>query len=380
MQTTDRLHSLDALRGIAALAVVFWHWQHFFYAGDKLMPDFTSAGQPLFDVFFLLYRNGAMAVDLFFSLSGFIFFWLYADSIANQKISAKTFFILRFSRLYPLHIVTLLVVALGQFIYGSMHHTDFVYPWNDVRHFILNLFLLPSVGLESGYSYNGPIWSVSVEVVLYVLFYTLCRFNWVRVPCLLALSALGFIAMAAHAYPPVSRGLASFFLGACTLHAFSILSRHNHRAVIAMVLGGATAALWLVCLWVSWRGLPSFIPSKLHNPLLFLFPIIVLFPMTILSLALLEVNRGGLGRRLSFLGDISYSSYLWHFPLQLAWALVAFELGAAPGFFLSPWVLLVFFLNLIAVSLVSYHSLEMPAQRRIRAAFLPQQSRLAMPV
>jgi uncharacterized membrane protein len=27
----ERLHTLDTLRGIAALSVVFWHWQHFFY-------------------------------------------------------------------------------------------------------------------------------------------------------------------------------------------------------------------------------------------------------------------------------------------------------------------------------------------------------------
>lgn len=379
MQTTDRLHSLDALRGLAALAVVFWHWQHFFYAGDKPMPDFTSAGQPLFEVFFLLYRNGAMAVDLFFALSGFIFFWLYSQSISSRKISARTFFILRFSRLYPLHIVTLLIVALGQVIYSGIHHTSFVYPWNDVRHFILNLLLLPSVGLESGYSYNGPVWSVSVEVVLYALFYTLCRFNWIRLPFLLVISALGFIAMAAHAYPPVSRGVASFFLGACTYHVFAFLSRHNHRAVIATVLGGVTAALWMVCLWVSWSGLPSVIPLKLHSPLLFLFPITVLFPMTILSLALLEANRGDLGKHLSFLGDISYSSYLWHFPLQLAWVLVVPALGLAPGFFHSALALSLFFLILIAMSLVSYHYLEMPAQRRIRAAFLPQQSRLPVP-
>ncbi|MBY0445501.1 MAG: hypothetical protein K2Q15_09875 [Burkholderiales bacterium] len=60
-----RFYSLDALRGIAALCVVFWHWQHFFFAG-------TTAGKfdlerlPFSDGLSLLYTKGWLAVDLFF--------------------------------------------------------------------------------------------------------------------------------------------------------------------------------------------------------------------------------------------------------------------------------------------------------------------------
>ena len=46
----ERLYSLDVLRGIAALAVVFWHWQHFFYIGDTAI-GFETREQPLFNAF-----------------------------------------------------------------------------------------------------------------------------------------------------------------------------------------------------------------------------------------------------------------------------------------------------------------------------------------
>src|SRR5437867_12012474 len=88
--TRSRLAALDALRGVAALAVVFWHWQHFFYHGTR-RGALEISRQPFYDVFYLFYQKGWMAVDLFFVLSGFIFFWLYSSQIADRRIGAYDF-------------------------------------------------------------------------------------------------------------------------------------------------------------------------------------------------------------------------------------------------------------------------------------------------
>src|SRR5262245_41246111 len=149
MTGAGRLHSLDALRGVAALSVVLWHWQHFFSSGTELAADFAREAQPLYEVFRLFYRYGDMAVDLFFSLSGFIFFWLYAETIAARRLAPREFFVLRFSRLYPLHLVTLLLVAIGQAFYTGINGHGFIYPLNDAWHFTPNLFFLQSVDRKS---------------------------------------------------------------------------------------------------------------------------------------------------------------------------------------------------------------------------------------
>ena len=93
---------------------------------------------------------------------------------------------------------------------------------------------------------------------------------------------------------------------------------------------------------------------------------IVLFPATILTLAVWEGFRGTLGRRLSFLGNISYSLYLLHFPLQLVVMLFALSLSLPRTVFYSPWALLGFYGILIPLSLVSYYFFERPIQNLLR--------------
>src|SRR4051812_39368993 len=76
--TTKRYEELDALRGIASLMVVFFHY---------------TMGRPQADVGFVL---GTTGVDLFFIISGFVIF------MSLNKITRSTDFIInRVSRLYP---------------------------------------------------------------------------------------------------------------------------------------------------------------------------------------------------------------------------------------------------------------------------------------
>ena len=189
--TPSRFYSLDALRGAAALSVVFWHWQHFFYRDGIILP-LDRKTQPLYRVFFVLYESGWLAVDLFFTLSGFIFFWLYASAVRSRRVGPWEFFVLRFSRLYPLHLVTLLLVTAGLAAFHSVGIAAFTYPANDIYHFILQLFLASNWGFERGMSFNAPIWSVSIEVLLYAVFFVFCRY-WRRpLPGVVVLIALGF--------------------------------------------------------------------------------------------------------------------------------------------------------------------------------------------
>jgi peptidoglycan/LPS O-acetylase OafA/YrhL len=295
-------------------------------------------------------------VQLFFCLSGFIFFWLYADPVARGGISFGRFAVLRLSRLYPLHLATLLFVAAAQPLYRELAGHYFVYPANDAYHFLLNLTFISAWGLEQGFSFNAPIWSVSVEVLMYGLFFLFCRHVGQRMAAFAAALLLGWLVQKWNG--PIGAGMMFFFLGGI---AFAIY-RHAVASADALRLGAwlpfVTLAGWVGAAWAT-SDAGFGIASAL------------LFPATVLSLALLETRRGTLGRRLAILGDISYSSYLIHFPLQLAAATIAVKLAISEDIFYSPWFMLGFFVVLVALSAASHHLFEMPLQRMLRRRFAP---------
>jgi peptidoglycan/LPS O-acetylase OafA/YrhL len=357
-----RLYSLDALRGLAALTIVFWHWQHFFFIGSNLSSEFILTNQPFFDLFFLLYQSGDHAVDLFFSLSGFIFFLLYSYPISQGNVSAANFFARRFTRLYPLHFLTLIVVMIEQFVFWKIQSHSFVYSKNDLFHFILNLFLIPSIGLEKGPSFNEPIWSVSVEIFLYIVFFVICKLRRIGIKTMLVLSAFGFIF--ASIYLPFSRGIGYFFLGGSAYRAYLLILKVRHPETILKILLFSTISLWSSTIFASFNG------WSLGT----VFPEIVLFPSTILTLALFETYYGTIGRKISILGDISYSLYLWQFPMQLIFFAIATLVGANVAIFNHPIILVTFFALLVLISFFSYRYIEMPAQRYLQSKWFARYS------
>ncbi|PTQ70663.1 acyltransferase [Pseudomonas sp. GV071] len=378
-----RFYSLDLIRGLAALAVVFWHWQHFFYAGSTFMP-YEMEAQPFYSVFYLLYHTGWLAVDFFFSLSGFIFFWLYAEQIAERKVSAWQFFALRFSRLYPLHFATLVFVLLAQKWVMASTGDYFVVPFNDTYHFVLNLFMASSWGLEQGPSFNGPVWSVSVEVLMYLLFFTVCLLFRLRLQAVLAMIVVGLLVLTVA--PILGRGIFSFFLGGAIFRFYRYLCQQGLLNKALPIVLGLTGALWLATLVEVKTGwlwghvqllLEGLLPAHLH-PLIGkaihaasrFIPVALLFPLTILSLALAETWRGYLGRRFAMVGNLTYSSYLLHFPLQLVVFEVTRYMGIANSFFYHPLSMIMFFVLLIPICLLSYYYFETPAQKHVRAFML----------
>lgn len=375
------------MRGAAALCVVFWHWRHLFGIPKHELTPFVSSDSPLYLFFKILYDNGFWAVEMFFCLSGFVFFWLYSDRIGQRKISLKEFVVLRFSRLYPLHFLTLLFVAAGQMYMHWRYGSYFIYQNNDLQHFGLQLLLASSWGLASGDSFNGPIWSVSVETLCYAAFFVICLLNcrrWWHLMFIVGASCI--LERLGHAV--VIRGIFCFFLGGLSFQAFHYVWQRSFSRHATMLFAVITLILWVLALINLYSDLlPRMLDqifsihgtfvSGLKGTVGFLFREIsrlyfeaILCPLTILTLALVEAHRGTLGRRLAFLGDISYSTYLLHFPLQLGFALVVSAFAVPVGFFCSPWALFLFFFILITVSLCSYHFFERPCQSWLRSKLL----------
>jgi peptidoglycan/LPS O-acetylase OafA/YrhL len=173
MNNEKAFPGIEICRFFCAVAVVVYHYQHFFVQGFWTI-DHTEprTAFPLYPALAPLYHQGSLAVLVFWAISGFIFYWRYADPIHSRAVDGGRFFVWRLSRLYPLHILSLGAVALLQTLYLRHHDEPFVYPLEAIN---LQYLFASNWTTLSPKTFNGPIWSVSVEVLIYAIFFFIAR-------------------------------------------------------------------------------------------------------------------------------------------------------------------------------------------------------------
>ncbi|HSZ75101.1 MAG TPA: acyltransferase family protein, partial [Rhizomicrobium sp.] len=163
----------------------------------------------------------------------------------------------------------------------------------------------------------------------------------------------------------LARGVIGFFMGGTMFACWQALRGSAREALVARILGIVVIAGWVVLAVMLYDNSPLLAGTETNLLFLTAFDY-VLCPLTILALALRERVSGRSYKWLGFLGDISYSTYLIHFPMQLALALIAARLALTPDFFMQGWVMIAFYAVLITLGATSYRYFERPMQHWIR--------------
>lgn len=139
----SEIRSITGLRAVAALGVYLNH-----FGNPTWFPNSLSNIQ----------SNGGLAVPFFFVLSGFVLTLAYD----GQKIDARAFYLNRLARIGPTYFVALFIavsyVSLSGFTFDHI--------------FIMHLLGLQAwfPTSDSGFAFNGPGWTISVEIFFYALF------------------------------------------------------------------------------------------------------------------------------------------------------------------------------------------------------------------
>lgn len=142
----QRFEVLDAMRGVAAMAVLFYHLRSWMHGG-------------------ISFHGGYLAVDLFFLLSGFVIVHAYEDRL-KHSLSVRQFMILRVVRLQP-------IIALGTllgFVLACLHVTSSSGMVKLIAALIMNSLMLPAILHQSVFSLNPPAWSLFYEMVANFIF------------------------------------------------------------------------------------------------------------------------------------------------------------------------------------------------------------------
>lgn len=288
-----------------------------------------------------------------------------------------------------------MVVAAEQKVMLSHYGKYFLFKENNFYHFFLQTFFAGSWGFERGISFNAPVWSVSIEILLYAVFFCICLKGFHRWWHMALLVICGFFIMSFN-HGLLGRGIFSFFIGGLTFRTFSLISQINPGPFILSCFAGVTGLLWVVVPTEVHRfGLYHFFKKYLWSEnlnfhsrdstgfmLLKLSPLsfeLLLFPLTIITLALWDKKCRRFFVPLKMLGDISYSSYLIHFPLQIILMAISIKLALPVSFFSSATVFFLFMVILVLFSLCSYHFFERPCQSMIRTHLLGTPARVIKP-
>ena len=351
-----RYYSLDALRGIAAVMVVFWH------AIQLISPQYRWM------------KSGHLAVDFFFLLSGFVIAQAYEHRLRGD-LSFVSFAAIRAIRLYPM---ILLGVGIG-FVKPAMQllaqlpHAPSL--GNALLSLVTNALVLPTP--DSGLPFprnllfplNLPEWSLFMEILVNIAFAAILFKMDRRVLILLYSVLAGLLfcyVIADPKHPPISAGWTwgwhnvgvglartalSFSLG-MVLFRFGCgrLRRRSAMAPALVILALATI------LSIGSDGLEN------------LVTIAIVFPILLWAGASFEPPSAWTGAS-ALLGDLSYPLYTIHYPILMLYLAVAKRLDGHELLHYS-----LYFFLCIAAAYTSLRLYDAPV-RRWMSRYLSQRVR-----
>ncbi|WP_069095836.1 acyltransferase family protein [Methyloligella halotolerans] len=319
-------HSLDGLRGLAAVTVLLSH--------------FTNKTGILGGL--LGHGAGKIGVAVFFVLSGHLMARLYMERPLGTT-DCFEFFRNRFARIAPLYFLAVFVAFAWTKMTG---HSSPFYAVNDET-------ILEHLLFVRG---QNVLWTIPVEVQFYAVFpliWWLYRATGRAVLLWMLLAGLG-VALLGFPQTPVLLGyILFFFVGVATIFVPELRASRTLDAVFAGLL-----VLYVLSFPVI-RGLFGLPLDSVKS--IWTSPIYMLLISSLLVVSLYSsLAKHVFGNRVAtYLGMISYSIYLLHFPILHALA--------DTSLIRQPYLFLAIFLSLtLIVATASYFLYERPLRNLIR--------------
>lgn len=366
--TRKKLDWIQSLRGIAVMLVVLIHARYYFLD----TPNWEMAEQVL--------RPGAMGVDLFFVISGFIMVHTTRDSDGSAAYAGH-FLLKRFARIWPAYAVVTVCWLLVAYEGFAFFHD----PANVHKVFLSLAFYPVDVHSPLYFGMVLPLgWTLVFEMYFYLVFAASLlsgRWRWVVLA--------GWMAFTVLAIPSLKREL-TFNVLTDFGFGFGYLNLMTNPIILEFLMGACIAWLYAqswfqitsktVCrhlLFLSITLLPWFAYSGLgdfHGPLQWGAAMALMVLGIVLASKTIPVVPPQV---LVWLGTISYSLYLTHTTTQALVTRYAERFGA----YTHGWTH-IFLTTVIAISIaaVAHHYLEGRLSHAVKSALLSLVSRRRQPV
>lgn len=374
--TTKPETHLPALSGIRFFAVLHIFCFHLWtiYAGEKPpgMENLLRDMGNLPDTFLTWLANGWMSTSFFFLLSGFILAYLYWGEDGKLTISKKKFWLTRVIRIYPIHMLLVLIAFLMMTQY---HLSQGMSPLLLVSSGIATLALVQAWYPAFVPVWSWPTWTISALLFLYFCMpYLMPRLAALsRKKSIILLCSLPFISLIPTCiytlyFPPGSKlqmfwhifisstpifWLAHFVAGMLLTRVFNI-TRYNTDFMNGKKSWFAWGDLALVAI-IAITCIPGIV-----EPYKYFLRHGLVMPLYIIILIDLAKGNGLAARLFSlpgmdFLGETSFSIFIWQtLVTAMCWGYVMMNPAGSDYQFVSAMA------ALIGVAIFSTYVLEKP--------------------
>lgn len=287
---------LDGLRGVAALAVVTFHFME----------------MAIFDYSKNFIAHGFLAVDFFFCLSGFVIGYAYDDRMAT--IGTWAFFKARLIRLHPLVILGS-VLGLLAFLFDPFGGHPELYSTGKITLlFLASALMVPMPVVQERafnlFNLNAPAWSLFWEYIANIIYaLVLVRIGRKWLLTLTIVPALVICLIAYKAGNLMGGWSGGTFWDGCGRISYSFLAGlliYRYNLIIKNNLGFIGLSVLLFLSFV----MPFTQYNWLTEPLVVLF----YFPLLI-SLGAGAILSPCLKKLCVFSGNISYPVYMTHYAV-----------------------------------------------------------------
>lgn len=343
--TKQHFEILDGLRGVAALAVVIFHFM------ESIAPDLKGN----------FIAHAYLAVDFFFCLSGFVI--AYAYDAKFPKIGIAAFLKLRLIRLHPLVIIGV-VLGLICFILDPFSNLFEQYSGKTIVMFLTSCLMIPYPAVEERYfnlfHLNPPTWSLLWEYIANI-FYALF-FVRIRNKVLWGLVAIAAVALCFEAFK------SNILLGGWNAPSFAAGGIRMFYSFLAGIL--IYRMNWIITNRLGFLSLSLLLSIAFLMPfveevnwlndsvtVLFYFPLLVaLGAGSILKPAFAKICR--------FSGAISYPLYMVHYPFL--WIFHSYVLQNAPSMSEMVVITIIGVILLVAFAYLVMAFVDVPVRKYLK--------------
>lgn len=359
---TERFHLLDALRGVAALVVLGYHFGEAFA---------TSA----FDQFL---NHGHLAVDFFFILSGFVIGYSYDSRFPKMKIGE--FLKRRVIRLQPMVVFAAVLGVLSFLLQGSVRWDgSCVELWAVLLAFGMQLFLIPAYpgavydvrGNNEMFSLNGPSWSLFFEYianVFYAFFLRKLSTKWLVglvVAAGVGLLSCSVFNLSGSHHLGVGWSLMDYgFIGGLMRVTFSfsmgLLLARNYRKWKVKMPFFLSVLVLLIVFSLPYIGNEE---CQIFNGLYEAGCVLFVFPFVVKLAASGSNAEEKASKTVEFLGNISYPLYIIQYPVLYLFYFYCWSGDSVKSFSETWQIIAILYVLIVGMAFLVYKFYDAPVRK-----------------